>query len=100
MVFPFCSPTPRPASVSCAKLFSSVFGILHSVSPTVGAVVVISYTPAGGWACRVLTDFFQGLMMFFCVVAVPLIAIFRMGGPAEFILSCRGVQPELPEHVC
>ena len=39
------------------------------------------------------TDFFQGLMMFFCVVAVPLIAIFRMGGPAEFISSVEAFNP-------
>ena len=73
--------------VSCAKLFSSVFGIPYLVSLTVGAVVVISYTFAGGFLAVCWTDFFQGLMMFFCVVAVPLIAIFRMGGPAEFISS-------------
>ena len=34
--------------VSCAKLFSSVFGIPYLVSLAVGAVVVISYTFAGG----------------------------------------------------
>ena len=35
--------------VSCAKLFSSVFGIPYMVSLLVGAVVVISYTFAGGF---------------------------------------------------
>ena len=79
--------------VSCAKLFSSVFGIPYLVSLTVGAVVVISYTFAGGFFAVCWTDFFQGLMMFFCVVAVPLIAIFRMGGPAEFISSVEAFNP-------
>lgn len=36
--------------VSCAKLFSSVFGIPYMVSLLVGAVVVISYTFAGGFS--------------------------------------------------
>ena len=79
--------------VSCAKLFSSVFGIPYLVSLAVGAVVVISYTFAGGFFAVCWTDFFQGLMMFFCVVAVPLIAIFRMGGPAEFISSVEVFNP-------
>ena len=79
--------------VSCAKLFSSVFGIPYLVSLTVGAVVVISYTFAGGFFAVCWTDFFQGLMMFFCVVAVPLIAVFRMGGPAEFISSVEAFNP-------
>ena len=34
--------------VSCAKLFSSVFGMPYLVSLLIGAVVVISYTFAGG----------------------------------------------------
>ena len=79
--------------VSCAKLFSSVFGIPYIVSLLVGAVVVISYTFAGGFFAVCWTDFFQGLMMFFCVVAVPLIAVFRMGGPAEFISSVEAFNP-------
>ena len=79
--------------VSCAKLFSSVFGIPYLVSLAVGAVVVISYTFAGGFFAVCWTDFFQGLMMFFCVVAVPLIAVFRMGGPAEFISSVEAFNP-------
>ncbi len=79
--------------VSCAKLFSSVFGIPYLVSLAVGAVVVISYTFAGGFFAVCWTDFFQGMLMFFCVVAVPLIAIFRMGGPAEFISSVEAFNP-------
>ena len=75
------------------KLRSSVFGIPYLVSLAVGAVVVISYTFAGGFFAVCWTDFFQGLMMFFCVVAVPLIAVFRMGGPAEFISSVEAFNP-------
>ena len=55
--------------VSCAKLFSSVFGIPYMVSLLVGAVVVISYTFAGGFFAVCWTDFFQGILMFFCVLA-------------------------------
>ena len=55
------------------------------VSLLVGAVVVISYTFAGGFF-----SLFAGptssraSLMFFCVLAVPTIAIFSMGGPTEF----------------
>lgn len=83
--------------VSCAKLFSSVFGIPYMVSLLVGAVVVISYTFAGGFFAVCWTDFFQGILMFFCVLAVPTIAIFSMGGH-RVLLAGGSVQSEFPEY--
>ena len=79
--------------VSCAKLFSSVFGIPYMVSLVIGAVVVISYTFAGGFFAVCWTDFFQGMLMFFCVVAVPCIAVSQMGGPSDFISSVEVFNP-------
>src|SRR5699024_6576569 len=66
--------------VSAAKLFSSIFGINYIVALLIGAVVVISYTFAGGFFAVCWTDFFQGMLMFFCVIAVPVIAIQHIGG--------------------
>ncbi len=57
----------------------------YLVSLLIGAVVVISYTFAGGFFAVCWTDFFQGLLMFFCVIAVPSIAIGSLGGPADFL---------------
>ncbi len=79
--------------VSCAKLFSSVFGIPYLVSLLVGAVVVISYTFAGGFFAVCWTDFFQGLLMFFCVIAVPTIAINSLGGPSDFFAQVEAFNP-------
>ncbi|MFR2289754.1 MAG: sodium:solute symporter family transporter, partial [Butyricicoccus sp.] len=72
---------------------SSVFGIPYMVSLLVGAVVVISYTFAGGFFAVCWTDFFQGILMFFCVLAVPTIAIFSMGGPTEFFSQVEAFNP-------
>ena len=79
--------------VSCAKLFSSVFGMPYLVSLLIGAVVVISYTFAGGFFAVCWTDFFQGLLMFFCVIAVPSIAIGSLGGPADFFAQVDSFNP-------
>lgn len=79
--------------VSCAKLFSSVFGIPYMVSLVIGAVVVISYTFAGGFFAVCWTDFFQGMLMFFCVIAVPSIAISSLGGPADFFAQVEAFNP-------
>ena len=80
--------------VSCAKLFSSVFGLPYMAALLIGAVVVISYTFAGGFFAVCWTDFFQGLLMFFCVIAVPTIAIGSMGGPSEFFAQVEAFNPD------
>ncbi|MDY3618608.1 sodium/proline symporter PutP [Agathobaculum sp.] len=79
--------------VSCAKLFSSVFGLPYLVSLAVGAVVVISYTFAGGFFAVCWTDFFQGLLMFFCVIAVPVLTIQSLGGVTPFFSSVEAFNP-------
>ena len=80
--------------VSCAKLFSSVFGLPYLAALLIGAVVVISYTFAGGFFAVCWTDFFQGLLMFFCVLAVPTIAIGSMGGPSDFFAQVEAFNPD------
>lgn len=79
--------------VSCAKLFSSVFGINYYVALVIGAVVVISYTFAGGFFAVCWTDFFQGMLMFFCVLAVPTIAIQSIGGFTPFLDKVEAFNP-------
>lgn len=79
--------------VGAAKLFSSVFQIPYLVALAIGAVVVVSYTFAGGFFAVCWTDFFQGLLMFFCVLAVPLVAVFRLGGPAAFVGEVNAFNP-------
>lgn len=79
--------------VSCAKLFSSVFGINYYLALVIGAVVVISYTFAGGFFAVCWTDFFQGMLMFFCVLAVPTIAIQSMGGFTSFLDKVEAFNP-------
>ncbi len=79
--------------VSAAKLFNSVFGIPYLVSLIIGAVVVISYTFAGGFFAVCWTDFFQGLLMFFCLIAVPTAAIGTLGGVRSFISQVEAFNP-------
>ncbi len=46
----------------------------------VGAVITILYTLMGGYTAVCWADFFQAILMVVCVVVVPLVAIFDMGG--------------------
>lgn len=50
------------------------------VAIIVGAVITILYTLMGGYTAVCWADFFQAILMAVCVVVVPLVAIFDMGG--------------------
>ncbi|PWG63850.1 sodium/proline symporter PutP [Sediminicurvatus halobius] len=66
--------------VAGAKLFETSFGLNYQVALWVGGLVIISYTFLGGFLAVSWTDFFQGLMMFFTLVVVPIIVINVIGG--------------------
>jgi len=77
------------AFVAGAKLFSGVFGFPYTAALVVGALVVVSYTFLGGFRAVCWTDFFQGSLMFFAILIVPVVALFAAGGPASAAETLR-----------
>lgn len=65
---------------AAAKLIENVFGIRYHIGLTIGAVVILVYTFMGGYFAVVWTDFFQGMLMFFALLIVPIIAYAAIGG--------------------
>lgn len=59
---------------AAAKLLNTVFGIKYSLGLTIGVVIIMIYTFLGGYFAVVWTDFFQGMLMFFALMIVPIIA--------------------------
>ncbi len=69
--------------VAGAKLFEAVFGLPYRTALLIGVAVIISYTALGGFMAVSWTDFFQGIIMFFAILIVPLLGIGAAGGFAE-----------------
>ena len=66
--------------VAAGKLFESMFNIDYSVAVITGAVVIVSYTFLGGFMAVCWTDFFQGGLMFFAIILVPVLGTIHNGG--------------------
>jgi len=93
--------------VSCAKLFTSTFGIPETVSFLgltmsgyslclwIGALVVVAYTLLGGYMAVCWTDFVQGTLMFVAIVLVPAIVVCRAGGFASTVDGLNEINPYL-----
>lgn len=66
-----------------AKLFNTVFGLNYTAALIIGAIVIVSYTFLGGFLAVCWTDLIQGVLMFFAIILVPLLALFSIGGVGE-----------------
>lgn len=65
--------------VAAGKLFESILGIDYKVAVVIGAITIVIYTFMGGYLASCWTDFFQGALMFIAIIAVPLIAYYKIG---------------------
>lgn len=59
---------------AAAKLLENVFGLDYRIGLTIGVFVIMIYTFMGGFFAVVWTDFFQGMLMFFALLIVPIVA--------------------------
>ena len=82
--------------VSCAKLFTTTFGVgSYETCLWIGAIVVVSYTLLGGYMAVCWTDFIQGSLMFVAIVLVPAIVVCNAGGFAATVDSLNAINPYL-----
>jgi len=93
--------------VSCAKLFTTTFGIPETVNVLgfamtgyqmclwIGALVVVSYTLLGGYMAVCWTDFIQGTLMFIAIVLVPAIVVCDAGGFSATVDGLNEINPYL-----
>ena len=60
--------------VATGKLFNSMFGFDFTVSVIIGTIIILAYVILGGYLAVCWTDLFQGALMFFALVLVPVLA--------------------------
>lgn len=77
--------------VTCGKLFNQLFGINYIVMMLIGAVIVLLYTFLGGFLAESTTDFVQGIVMIFSLVAVLAVGTAAAGGVDAVINNARNI---------
>lgn len=77
------------------KLFSSMFSLDYSIAVIIGCVVIVVYTFLGGFLAVCWTDLFQGALMFFAIIIVPLIGWTQVGGFSGIAAAAAGKEISL-----
>ncbi|MBA2175964.1 sodium/proline symporter PutP [Halobacillus locisalis] len=79
--------------VAGAKLFEASFELSYTQALWIGAIVTISYTFLGGFLAVSWTDFVQGILMFFALIAVPIVAVSELGGWSSAVDAVGQIDP-------
>lgn len=70
--------------VAAGKLFESVFALPYQYAVMSGTLIILIYTAIGGFLAVSWTDLFQGLLMFFALLLVVVLAQLNIGSLTEF----------------
>ena len=66
--------------IGSGKLLNATFGLDYSVGIVVGLVIVVMYTFLGGYMAVSWSNLFQGSIMFFALLFVPIAVLLKVGG--------------------
>ena len=82
---------------AAGKAFSSSLGLEgrsgYILGVVIGAAVIILVTSLGGFRAVAWTDLFQGLLVAFALIALPLYAIARLGGFGALVQGLGAIDP-------
>lgn len=82
--------------VAGGKLFVDTYKLTYTMGIVVTLSVVVLYTYYGGFLAVSLTDFFQGTLMFICLITVPVVAYMNIGvDPGTFVNKVKAIDPKL-----
>ena len=77
--------------VTVGKLFSTLFGWDYHLTMVIGAAIVFAYTIIGGYLSVVVTDFIQGLLMFFALATVFIGSVTAAGGVENTVAFLQNI---------
>ena len=77
------------------KAFDSFLGTSYGTGVLIGAAVILYYTTVGGFKAVAYSDLLQGVLMFVCLVTLPIVAIPAAGGWTEVMGALHAEDPAL-----
>jgi sodium/proline symporter len=75
--------------------FESMLGMNYFYGALLGFLIVLVYIFIGGFVAVVWSDLFQGLLMFFGLVLLPIVAFFSMDYSGGILEGLREIDPAL-----
>jgi SSS family transporter len=101
IIFIFLVPSSASVYMGLSYFFESVFGIQYNYALGFMAIMTAIYLTMGGYFAMTLTDFFQGIIMIFGVLALIYFVIYspNVGGFTNVIPALSAINPKLTFHI-
>ncbi|TXD52615.1 MULTISPECIES: sodium/proline symporter [unclassified Polaribacter] len=77
--------------------FKSMLGIDYKIGALIGFFIVLAYIFIGGFVAAVWSDLFQGFLMFFGLVLLPIVVWFSMDHGAGITAGLNAIDPTLTQ---
>lgn len=77
--------------------FESMLGIDYRIGAMLGFFIVLAYIFIGGFVAAVWSDMFQGILMFFGLVLLPIVVWFSMDHGAGITAGLNAIDPTLTQ---
>ncbi|KPL02183.1 MAG: hypothetical protein AMJ90_06515 [candidate division Zixibacteria bacterium SM23_73_2] len=81
--------------LAAGKVLNITFGISRLEGMLIGGGIIIFYTIMGGFFAVVWTDFFQGSLMVFTLVLLPIVGLYELGGMDKMANAIGRIDPNL-----
>jgi Na+/panthothenate symporter len=81
--------------IAVGEALETGLGLRYAVGVGGGGLAVALYTMLGGFSASVWTDFVQGLLVILAAVALPIVAIGKVGGWGAFAAEAQATDPTL-----
>lgn len=82
---------------AAGKAFDSFLGTGYSTGVLLGAAIILYYTTVGGFKAVAYSDLLQGVLMFLCLLVLPIVGIAAAGGWTAMLDTLRATDPTLLE---
>ena len=79
------------------KAFDAFLGTGYGVGVWIGAAIILFYTTVGGFKAVAYSDLLQGVLMFLCLLFLPVVGIVAAGGWTAMLSSLASQDPALLE---
>jgi sodium/proline symporter len=79
--------------IGSGKLLNATFGLPYNTGILIGLVIVVTYTFLGGYMAVSWSNLFQGSIMFFALLFVPIAVIVKVGNPGQIIENLYSANP-------
>lgn len=82
---------------AAGKAFDAFLGTGYAAGVVIGAVIILFYTTVGGFKAVAYSDLLQGVLMFACLLILPVVGIAAAGGWIEMTATLAAEDPALLE---